>query len=256
MAYTALKQGDSGDSVKQLQTSLKNAGYNLQVDGKFGWETNQTVKKYQQDNGLTDDGIVSEDMWNALTGTKTATPSDTSGDTPSAMTSEQALADLIKQYQSGNTTYTPKTDDEIKAQAQNEYQSYYDQLRQAAQQSSDTSDLALQQQKDALQSSYDKQRESTEKSYAQSYSQTDRNMLSRGMQRSSYSAQTLANLANEGAQAQGNIDEAQQQAEGNIDSGKECDRLGRAGSEGFTGAAEGTVALHDGVTILPGRRWP
>lgn len=131
-------------------------------------------------------------------------------------TTQDALADLIKQYQTGNT-YTPKTDAELQAQAKNEYQSYYDQLRLSAQQQQQRNDLALQQQKEGLQATYDKQRETTQKQYAQAYSQTDRNMLSRGMQRSSYTAQTLANLLSEGAKAQQDISDAQTAAEGNID---------------------------------------
>lgn len=212
MAFASIQVGDKGDNVRQLQTALRNAGYNLQVDGVFGEETNGVVKRYQRDNGFDNDGIVSENIWNTLTGQK----SDTSTET--GKTTADALAELIKQFQeSAASSYTPKLEDELRNQAKNEYQSYYDQLRLAAQQQQERNDLSLAQQRDAVQKTYDKQRETTQKQYDNAYSQTDRQMLSRGMQRSSYGAQTLANLANEGAKAQQDISDAQGQAEANID---------------------------------------
>ena len=125
------------------------------------------------------------------------------------------LEDLIQQYNS-TPTYTPKTDEEIRAKAEGEYESYYDQLRLTAKQQQAQSDLALQQQAAGLQATYDKQREASRKNYAQMYSQADRQMLSRGMQRSSYAAQTLANISEQGVEAQQTIADQQAAAEGNI----------------------------------------
>lgn len=130
-----------------------------------------------------------------------------------ASTALQQLIDQLNSYKG----YTAKTEDELREQAAGEYESYYDTLRQSAQQSFDTSDLALQQQREGLTASYDKQREDSAKQYASAYSQADRQMLGRGMQRSSYGAQTLANITQEGAEAQQGINEAQTAAEGNID---------------------------------------
>lgn len=129
---------------------------------------------------------------------------------------DEALQELIDQYNSlGN--YQGKTADQMQAQAEGEYNSYYDQLKLAAQQNRDTQDLALQQQRDSLQAAYDKQREASAKAYDQSYSQADRQMLSRGMQRSSYGAATLGNIGSEKAKAQGELNAAQTTAETNID---------------------------------------
>lgn len=71
-----------------------------------------------------------------------------------ASKSLQELQDKLQSIQ-----YTPKTDEQIKAQAEGEYKSYYDQLRLAAQQQKDASDLALQQRREGLKATYDKQRE-------------------------------------------------------------------------------------------------
>ena len=55
----SIRQGMTGDAVKEVQTALKNKGYyTSNVDGKFGAQTLAAVKKFQKDNGLTQDGIV------------------------------------------------------------------------------------------------------------------------------------------------------------------------------------------------------
>lgn len=132
------------------------------------------------------------------------------------MSAADALQRLLEQYNQ-TTSYAPKTADQIRQQAQGEYQSYYDQLRLAAQQAQARNDLALQQQREGLQRTYDKQREASQKEYENAYSRADRQQLSRGMQRSSYTAQVLANLTQEGAEAQQELWDAQGAAEGNID---------------------------------------
>ena len=132
------------------------------------------------------------------------------------MSAADALKKLLDQYNQ-TSSYVPKTADQIRQQAQGEYQSYYDQLRLAAQQAQARNDLALQQQREGLQRTYDKQREASQKEYENAYSRADRQQLSRGMQRSSYTAQVLANLTKEGAEAQQELWDAQGAAEGNID---------------------------------------
>lgn len=132
------------------------------------------------------------------------------------MSAADALKKLLEQYNQ-TSSYVPKTSDQIRQQAQGEYQSYYDQLRLAAQQAQARNDLALQQQREGLQRTYDKQREASQKEYENAYSRADRQQLSRGMQRSSYTAQVLANLTKEGAEAQQELWDAQGAAEGNID---------------------------------------
>lgn len=58
---------------------------------------------------------------------------------------------------------------------------------------------------DSLNYSYGKKRENSDEQFRQAYSQADRQMLSRGMQRSSYGAQTLANLDKQRVDAQNGI---------------------------------------------------
>ena len=113
--------------------------------------------------------------------------------------------------------YTRRTDDDLQRIAQQQYQSYYDQLRRAAQQKADRETLALENQRAGIQRNYAKQQEESAKQYRQAYSQVDREILRRGMQRSSYGAQRLANVNLEQAEAAQKIQEAQAGAEGNLD---------------------------------------
>lgn len=69
------KNGSSGTEVKKLQQSLIDAGYNVGssgADGVYGSNTAAAVKKYQQDNGLTVDGIAGEQTLGKLYGTSGA----------------------------------------------------------------------------------------------------------------------------------------------------------------------------------------
>ncbi len=66
MAKSTLLYGSSGNEVRELQETLNKAGYNLEVDGKFGTKTQNAVKSYQQKNGLTVDGIVGVNTWKSL----------------------------------------------------------------------------------------------------------------------------------------------------------------------------------------------
>lgn len=61
-----LRKGDRGESVKQLQSKLRDRGYTVAVDGIFGNKTLEAVKAYQADHGLTVDGVVGKKTWGAL----------------------------------------------------------------------------------------------------------------------------------------------------------------------------------------------
>ena len=69
-----LRRGSSGEYVTLLQTKLIQRGYDLQpygADGKYGTKTENAVKAFQKDNGLTADGICGKNTWSALDSGKT-----------------------------------------------------------------------------------------------------------------------------------------------------------------------------------------
>lgn len=56
--HAALRHGDRGDDVLNLQTELHNLGYAVQPDGAFGNATRNAVMAFQQNHGLAADGIA------------------------------------------------------------------------------------------------------------------------------------------------------------------------------------------------------
>ncbi|MBR1456772.1 MAG: spore cortex-lytic enzyme [Oscillospiraceae bacterium] len=55
------KRGASGDTVREIQTRLKNWGYYTgSVDGVYGSRTEEAVRYFQRTNGLTPDGQVGD----------------------------------------------------------------------------------------------------------------------------------------------------------------------------------------------------
>lgn len=75
--YTTLRQGDSGDAVKNLQTALKNRGYySNSIDGSYGYRTVAAVKAFQEKNGLKADGVAGPATQSLLFGTS-ASSADT-----------------------------------------------------------------------------------------------------------------------------------------------------------------------------------
>jgi len=54
-------------NLKQIQTSLKNAGYNPgAIDGRMGTQTKEAIRSFQKDSGLHIDGKVGKKTWQAL----------------------------------------------------------------------------------------------------------------------------------------------------------------------------------------------
>lgn len=67
ISYSLSKYGSRGEEVKKIQTKLKNWGYYTgSVDGIYGSQTFEAVKKFQRKNGLTVDGIAGTNTLKAL----------------------------------------------------------------------------------------------------------------------------------------------------------------------------------------------
>ncbi len=61
------RQGDSGSTVKTIQTKLKRWGYyTSSVDGIYGTATVNAVKYFQSSNGLTPDGVAGTSTLKAM----------------------------------------------------------------------------------------------------------------------------------------------------------------------------------------------
>jgi hypothetical protein len=57
---------DLQGEVKELQQELRKEGFEVDVDGQFGRDTEAAVKSFQREHGLDDDGVVGAITWAAL----------------------------------------------------------------------------------------------------------------------------------------------------------------------------------------------
>lgn len=90
-----IRYGSSGDDVKELQRLLNANGFSLTVDGAWGDKTEAAVRKYQQQKGLTVDGIVGAKTWGSLYGGNV-------NNTPTTPTEPKSYSDIdLSKYDSG-----------------------------------------------------------------------------------------------------------------------------------------------------------
>lgn len=115
-------------------------------------------------------------------------------------------------------TYTPKTDEQMREEANQQYASQYNQKKLSAQQTYDQTDLALTNQLASLGQSYEKQREAAGKATRASQSSLDRYSLQRGMQRSSFNAASQANILSEGEKTLADINQTETNARQSLES--------------------------------------
>ena len=81
---TTLRKGNKGDSVKKLQNRLTVLGYySGPISGNYLGKTMTAVKKLQKQNGLKEDGVVDENVWNLIFNDETVVlPQHTAKPTP------------------------------------------------------------------------------------------------------------------------------------------------------------------------------
>lgn len=56
----------AGDDVTAIQSALRQAGYRVAADGRYGPETVAALKRFQRHHGLAADGVIGPDTWRAL----------------------------------------------------------------------------------------------------------------------------------------------------------------------------------------------
>lgn len=107
-----------------------------------------------------------------------------------------SLAELTKQL--NQNTYTSRTDEQLKKEAETRYKSTYDQMKLTAQQAQQTQDQAYQRQLNTLAAGLETNKQSLIKDTADSLASANRYLLTRGMQRSSYGAANAAKIQTTG----------------------------------------------------------
>ncbi len=86
--------GDESNSVRAVQEKLKDLGYTVSTDGKFGAQTQTAVTQFQKDYGLKADGVVGNQTLNVLQAALSAQGQ-------SAET-QQRIIDIAKQAKAGD----------------------------------------------------------------------------------------------------------------------------------------------------------
>lgn len=124
MAAT-LSYGSSGSDVKKLQEELNKNGYSLDVDGQFGSKTQSAVQSYQKSKGLTVDGIVGTNTWNALNSGSSQTTTTTSNQTSSQSTATNTQTTRPTYQQGTLVTEAQKALDEWESVKPADYTSPY-----------------------------------------------------------------------------------------------------------------------------------
>lgn len=66
LPWPLVRRGDNVFPVRPLQQLLRARNHTVPVDGIFGPQTEAAVKAFQQNNGLTADGIVGKLTWPKL----------------------------------------------------------------------------------------------------------------------------------------------------------------------------------------------
>ena len=93
---TTLREGDKGTAVTELQTMLKKLNYYYgSVTGSFGSLTKQAVRKFQDDNKLTVDGVAGPATINKLR-THTGGSADSGSSSGSTVTTDKSYGRTTK----------------------------------------------------------------------------------------------------------------------------------------------------------------
>lgn len=105
--YSNLSRGSKGESVRKMQQSLINAGYDVGssgADGNYGPATESAVRRYQKNNGLSVDGIAGNNTLGKLYGTNSTSSKTTSSGTKATAKSTVPTYNPAsdKAYQSAN----------------------------------------------------------------------------------------------------------------------------------------------------------
>lgn len=209
-----IQYGAKGDSVKQIQQQLKNAGYNIAVDGIFGKQTKQAIMDFQKKNGLKVDGIVGQQTLSSLN--KITTPTTNPTTTPTASSNNvQTTAPLInangmpnyqtmpkfempKEYQKFNQPYPelklPTFNEQYTKQAEQTLNPMYEGVKETLKQKLSNILAMLDMQKENTNQMYDETYKRQELANKKTLNNFNNSILSRGLGRSSIAVSGQAEL--------------------------------------------------------------
>lgn len=184
--------GTRGDLAKEYQEWLNSQGAGLRVDGIWG---KNTENAYQQNKSAFEEWLKSKDA--GASGGDAGTGG--TGTTTTAGINSGDLEALLKQYQTG--AYTPRSDEELRAAAEAQYEAEYNANVLAAKQKNEEYQQSINQQIASLQKVLSENQAATQKQYELNGNALQRMLTARGLGRSSYAGDVAQNNVNNASEA-------------------------------------------------------
>ncbi len=184
--------GTRGDLAKEYQEWLNSQGAGLRVDGIWG---KNTENAYQQNKSAFEEWLKSKDA--GTSGGDAGTGG--TGTTTTAGINSGDLEALLKQYQTG--AYTPRSDEELRAAAEAQYEAEYNANVLAAKQKNEEYQQSINQQIASLQKVLSENQAATQKQYELNGNALQRMLTARGLGRSSYAGDVAQNNVNNASEA-------------------------------------------------------
>ena len=184
--------GTRGDMAKEYQQWLNSQGAGLSVDGIWG---KNTENAYQQNKSAFEEWLKSKDA--GTSGGDAGTGG--TGTTTTAGINSGDLEALLKQYQTG--AYTPRSDEELRAAAEAQYEAEYNANVLAAKQKNEEYQQSINQQIASLQKVLSENQAATQKQYELNGNALQRMLTARGLGRSSYAGDVAQNNVNNASEA-------------------------------------------------------
>lgn len=184
--------GTRGDLAKEYQQWLNSQGAGLSVDGIWG---KNTENAYQQNKSAFEEWLKSKDA--GASGGDAGTGG--TGTTTTAGINSGDLEALLKQYQTG--AYTPRSDEELRAAAEAQYEAEYNANVLAAKQKNEEYQQSINQQIASLQKVLSENQAATQKQYELNGNALQRMLTARGLGRSSYAGDVAQNNVNNASEA-------------------------------------------------------
>lgn len=184
--------GTRGDLAKEYQQWLNSQGAGLNVDGIWG---KNTENAYQQNKSAFEEWLKSKDA--GASGGDAGTGG--TGTTTTAGINSGDLEALLKQYQTG--AYTPRSDEELRAAAEAQYEAEYNANVLAAKQKNEEYQQSINQQIASLQKVLSENQAATQKQYELNGNALQRMLTARGLGRSSYAGDVAQNNVNNASEA-------------------------------------------------------
>ena len=103
LAYNKLEKGMEGPEVAAMQQALKDLGYSIKVDGKYGTDTVAVVRSFQRQHGLTADGVAGDKTLTLLYSLVSANAAVSVTPSPAPVTTPAASGETATVYTTGGS---------------------------------------------------------------------------------------------------------------------------------------------------------